>query len=58
MQPDAAFASTRLAGICHCTISRLPRKNAFGAPGCIRLSYAISDDRLAQALDRIEGALA
>ena len=31
--------------------------SAFGAPGCVRLSYAISDDRLAQALDRIEAAL-
>ena len=32
--------------------------SAFGAPGCVRLSYAISDDRLAQELDRIERALA
>ena len=31
---------------------------AFGAPTCIRLSYATSDDRLAEAIDRIKNALA
>ena len=30
----------------------------FGAPGCVRLSYALSDDDLAKGLDRIANALA
>ncbi len=30
---------------------------AFGAPGCIRLSFATSEDLLTEALDRIENAL-
>jgi len=32
--------------------------NAFGAPNCLRLSYAASDNCLAQAVDRIKRALA
>jgi aspartate aminotransferase len=31
---------------------------AFGAPTCLRLSYATSDDRLAEAMDRMKQALA
>ena len=31
--------------------------SAFGNPECVRLSYAASDDTLAEALDRIEAAL-
>ncbi len=30
---------------------------AFGAPGCIRLSYAVSDEKLAEAIKRIKEAL-
>jgi aspartate aminotransferase len=28
--------------------------SAFGAPGCIRLSFATSHEQLAKALDRLE----
>jgi aspartate aminotransferase len=31
--------------------------DAFGAPDCIRISYAISDDLLVEAVKRIKGAL-
>lgn len=31
--------------------------SAFGAPGCIRISYAISQDTLNKAIDRIQDAL-
>ena len=31
--------------------------SAFGNPECVRLSYAASDDTLAEALDRVEKAL-
>jgi aspartate aminotransferase len=31
--------------------------DAFGAPGCIRLSYAISDASIAEAIARIKKAL-
>ena len=31
--------------------------DAFGAPNCLRISYAASLDRLRAALDRLEGAL-
>jgi aspartate aminotransferase len=31
--------------------------NAFGAPSCIRLSYAASDDLLVEAMHRIKKAL-
>ena len=30
---------------------------AFGAPGCIRLSYATSDENITKAVDRIKVAL-
>lgn len=32
--------------------------DAFGAPTCIRISYAASMETLAEALDRVAGALA
>jgi aspartate/glutamate/aspartate-prephenate aminotransferase len=32
--------------------------DAFGAPTCIRISYAASLDTLAKALDRVAAALA
>ena len=32
--------------------------DAFGAPTCIRISYAASMETLATALDRLEAALA
>lgn len=32
--------------------------DAFGAPTCIRISYAASNETLAKALDRLEAALA
>ena len=31
--------------------------DAFGAPGCIRLSYATSDDNITKAIARIKTAL-
>ena len=31
--------------------------DAFGAPDCIRISYATSDDLLVEAVKRIKGAL-
>jgi len=31
--------------------------SAFGAPGCMRLSYATSMENLEQAMDRLEKAL-
>jgi aspartate/glutamate/aspartate-prephenate aminotransferase len=31
--------------------------DAFGAPSCLRISYAASLERLQAALDRLEGAL-
>jgi aspartate aminotransferase len=31
--------------------------DAFGAPDCIRISYATSDDQLVEAIKRIKGAL-
>lgn len=31
--------------------------DAFGAPGCIRLSYATSDENITKAIERIKGAL-
>jgi aspartate aminotransferase len=31
--------------------------SAFGAPGCIRISYAISQEIINKAIDRIEKAL-
>jgi aspartate aminotransferase len=31
--------------------------DAFGAPNCIRISYATSDDQLTEAIKRIKGAL-
>ena len=31
--------------------------DAFGSPNCIRLSYAASDEQLAEALRRIERAV-
>jgi aspartate aminotransferase len=31
--------------------------DAFGAPGCIRISYATSDNLLVEAVKRIKGAL-
>ena len=30
---------------------------AFGAPGCIRISYAASDDNIREAIKRIKAAL-
>lgn len=50
MQDDTAFAEYLLeeAGIA------LVPGSAFGAPGCIRLSFAISDEMLEDALTRLE----
>lgn len=31
--------------------------DAFGAPGCLRISYATSEDRIKEAIDRIDRAL-
>ena len=31
--------------------------DSFGSPNCIRISYASSDDRLIEAMQRIESAL-
>jgi aspartate aminotransferase len=31
--------------------------NAFGAPDCIRISYAASDENIKEAVKRIKGAL-
>ncbi len=50
---DVAFAEYLLT---NSGIALVPG-SAFGTPGCIRLSFAISDDQLIEALTRLEKAL-
>ena len=52
--PDATAACTRL--LSEAGVALVPG-DAFGAPACIRFSYAVADDVLMDALARVRKVL-